>query len=127
MTRPVSYLNVSVTKDGMPVQARITLSIGQEICARYANPDEICFHTVSAGALQGGRIGRTNQRPLHESGDQVSIDWGYFYAVAPNAEASETPDGMKISVQAEKSLFLLGYDDLSAIEYFGKPLSRILA
>lgn len=122
MTRPVSYLNVSVTKEGVPVQARITLSVGREICARYAKPDEVCFCTVSSGTLQGGRIGRTEQRPLHESGDQVSIDWGYFYAVAPNAEAAETPDGMKISVQTEKALFLLGYDDLSAIEYFGKPL-----
>ena len=122
LARPVSYLHIEVTKNNIPVMADISLSAGWEICARNPQPEEMDFDTVSAGCLSGGKIGRKDQRPLYESGDEIPIDWGWFYLVASHADALREETGIRLRVQASEMLALFGYDDVFAIEYFGKKL-----
>ncbi len=131
MTRPVSYLEIKcVTADGSP--AKINISASEELCLNKKGEGCADGETV---AFEGGsavKMGNSEQKPLWRSGDNIRIDWGYFYlAAAGNAELSFTEsadDGMKYARLAksvssgQSALILFAYDDIESIEYFGERL-----
>ncbi len=122
LSRPVSYLQVSVKKGGVPVDANIALHIDYRFCARNAEASEVVYEDVTCEGLSCGRIGRTEQNPLHESGDQIPIDWGYFYGAVEGGKTAAHPTGMTIEKSASNALFLLAYNDILSLEYYGVRL-----
>ncbi|MDR2042099.1 MAG: DUF5127 domain-containing protein, partial [Tannerella sp.] len=124
-SRPVNYLTYSVssTDERMhEVQFRF------EVSDRWAlnTPDQ---PSVSEVSEQGGLIflktGSTAQDILAKKGDDLRIDWGYFYLAA---ERENTEYGKLILIRKlgmtkrASGKIMLGYDDLYSIQYFGENL-----
>ncbi|MBQ2972820.1 MAG: DUF4965 domain-containing protein [Clostridia bacterium] len=132
LTRPVSYLSVSYSsKDGKEHDVRVNVGASEELCLDKVWQSEITIEEVSAGAVKGFKMGNEEQKPLNRSGDDVRIDWGYFYLMA-DSEKAETRveriwsmDVINVSseiAENEKLLYLFAYDDIESIEYFGNHL-----
>lgn len=133
LTRPVSYLAVSyVSKDGRAHKVSLRVEACDELCLNLPKQNPVMTETVSAGnGLIGMRMGNTEQKPCHCSGDDVRIDWGYFYLLTNGANATTATDtnrkGTTVTVCADltenaKTLCFFAYDDIVSIEYFGKHL-----
>jgi endonuclease/exonuclease/phosphatase family metal-dependent hydrolase len=67
-------------------------------------------NTCEIANLPAVSIGRAVQKPLSRSGDRVRCDWGYVWLVGPTAPQ----DGV--------SSFVLAYDDIKSIRFFGEDL-----
>ncbi len=132
LTRPVSFLSVSYTsKDGKEHDVKVKVGASEELCLDRVWQSEITIDEVSVGNIKGYKMGNEEQKPLNRSGDDVRIDWGYFYLTA-DSEKTETSvervwsmDVINVSAQLcenENLLYLFAYDDIESIEYFGKHL-----
>lgn len=132
LTRPVSYLAVSYSsKDGKKHDVSVNVGASEELCLDKVWQSEITIDEVSSGNIKGYKMGNEEQKPLNRSGDDVRIDWGYFYLMA-DSEKAETSvervwsmDVINVSVRIEeneKLLYLFAYDDIESIEYFGNHL-----
>lgn len=135
LTRPVSYMQATYTaKDGAAHDVRIKVMANEELCLDKPRQSPVETKVVSADGLCGISIGNTVQDPLNRYGDDLRIDWGYFYLVSngKNATAEALPayyhKKTYISVASPMEadtpvLYLFAYDDLGkSIEYFGKHL-----
>ncbi len=133
LTRPVSYLELSwKSLDGNTHEVSINIAASEELCLDRARQNSVICENVSTASTVGMSMGNTEQKPLNKSGDDVCIDWGYFYLMtsAKNAEVKENKiwDNTHINVGAdaeenEKLMFYFAYDDIKSIEYFGKHLN----
>ena len=133
MTRPVSYLMLAcTTADGSP--AEIKISASEELCLNLRGEGTVAGETVAFRGGKAVKMGNTEQKPLWRSGDNVRIDWGYFYLAARgDADTSfiDGSDGMKYAVlkktvkSGENALIMFAYDDTESIEYFGKRLRSV--
>ena len=132
LTRPVSYLSVSyLSKDGKSHDVKVKVGASEELCLDKVWQSEITIEEVSAGNIKGYKMGNEEQKPLNRSGDDVRIDWGYFYLMA-DSEKAETAlervwsmDVINVSAHIEENenlLYMFAYDDIESIEYFGKHL-----
>lgn len=133
-SRPVSYLKlVWKALDGKDHTVKIKISVSEELALHQAGKSRVLSDTVEMDGLSCIRMGNGQQKVLWRSGDNVRIDWGYFY-LATRGEAklgAEVLDG-KYAIFVEKKmegeeLFLFAYDDISSIEYFGKHLKAYYA
>ncbi len=132
MTRPVSYLELTwESADSKEHDVSISIAASEELCLDKAFQSPVTKEEVSAGCVHGMKMGNTEQKPLNRSGDDVRIDWGYFYLMTDSADAVcstaeiQSLDYVDITAKAEsgKSLmFYFAYDDIESIEYFGKHL-----
>lgn len=132
LTRPVSYLSLSYSvKDGKAHEVRFNIRARETLCLNHAGQSPVTVDEVQiAPDIRAIRMGNSVQKPLHQSGDDVRIDWGYFYlAVAASNPALREKSYHGRNIEAEtaadpdtKVLFLFAYDDIESIEYFGKPL-----
>ncbi len=151
--RPVTYLDVRVTpRDGQEHQVKIYLGASGMFAVNTAG-GALEARAYEKNGLYILRVGTTEQPVLQQKGDDVRIDWGYFYVAAAKGEVvqsvSETStswqgflhDGMlktrnytgnnvmlstvadldTISSETSRT-FLLGYDEVASVDYFGTPL-----
>ena len=136
LTRPVSYMQVTYTAlDGAKHDVSVKVSASEELCLDKAFQSPVEAKEVSVAALRGASMGNTVQNPLNRSGDDLRIDWGYFYLMCDLSDATVTitPNGYHkqtyISVGGSMqenvpAMYLFAYDDCNqSIEYFGKPLT----
>ncbi|MBE6691073.1 MAG: DUF4965 domain-containing protein [Ruminococcaceae bacterium] len=133
LTRPVSYMNLSYESiDGVEHTVIAKAVACEELCLNKAGESPVMTEEVApCCCVKGMRMGNTVQNPLNRSGDDLRIDWGYFY-LAAKGEGVETASEVfknqtRITVTApltagESRLFLFAYDDIVSIEYFGKHL-----
>ena len=132
LTRPVSYLSVSYSsKDGKNHEVRINIRASEELCLNKAWQNDVITEDVSVGSIKGMRMGNIEQKPLNKCGDDLRIDWGYFYLMsAADNTVTETckewgQTVINVRNEAEENenlLYLFAYDDIESIEYFGKHL-----
>ena len=104
---PVTYVTARV-------QGAKTWKLDASISPALATNDDkaqMVTNRCTVAGLPAMSIGRAEQRPLAYSGDRVRCDWGYAWLVGP----SEAKDG--------EAHFLLAYDDIKAIQFFGDDLS----
>ena len=132
LTRPVSYLAIDYKlKDGKSHDVKIDVRVSDELCLNEAGQNDVIKENVNTENLIGMKMGNVEQKPLHKSGDDIRIDWGYVYLFANSKNATtktscrhdkeyiHTICQMK---ENEKVLYLFAYDDIESIEYFKKPL-----
>lgn len=128
-SRPVSYLKLSwVSLDGKAHDVKAKISVSEELALHLAGESRVLSNVVDVDGLSCIRMGNGKQDVLWRCGDNVRIDWGYFY-LCTKGEAhlgTEVVDG-KYAVFAERKikdeqLFLFAYDDISSMVYFGKHL-----
>lgn len=132
LTRPVSYLELSWKSiDGKEHDVHINIAANEELCLDEADQSPVETEKVSAGKTVGMKMGNTVQKPLNRSGDDVRIDWGYFYLMtdSENAEAFSakvwSDDHVHVGAElkeGKRMMYYFAYDDIVSIEYFGKHL-----
>ena len=132
LTRPVSYLELSwKSLDKKEHDVSVNIAASEELCLDKAHQSPVVCERVSTLSAVGMSMGNTVQKPLNKSGDDVCIDWGYFYLMtdAKNAEIRENKIWNKTYINVEtavkenkKLMYYFAYDDIESIEYFGEKL-----
>jgi hypothetical protein len=91
LSRPVTYLSWKLSSiDGKPHSAAVLLDVSPTIAVN--TPDqEVTWGRSKSKTLDILRVGSRDQQVLHRAGDDLRIDWGYFYlAVSKTANAVST-------------------------------------
>lgn len=90
MARPVSYVDIEVSsKDGSPHEVSAYIDWSTNWATSNGETDVI-WGRHRAGNVEALFVGAREQTPLHQSGDEVQIDWGYLYT---SAEPGVAVDG----------------------------------
>lgn len=123
VSRPVNYISYSV-KSREPH----AVSIRFEASPNWALDQPFQNHTVeneAHGDFVAVRIGSRAQQVLAHKGDDIRIDWGYFYLAGE--KGVDKAAGMTLSrdlgtVKEASGTAYVAYDDLYSIRYFGEDL-----
>jgi hypothetical protein len=129
ISRPVNYLTYKVaSNDGQQHDVQIHF----EAAANWAlnHPyQQSTSEIIEKNGLVYLKTGSVEQPVLKKKGDDVRIDWGYFYMVAENDAVEYNVTDKKLSLtknlgQTAKATgkIMLAYDDLYSIQYFGDNL-----
>ena len=139
VSRPVSYMNISVgVKDGQSHKIRLEVVANDEIALNYKGEYRTVAGTVGTRGVACARVGSAIQNVLAQCGDDMRINWGYFYLAARACDGNVSiisgkgGNGLQTNdlrfesdfvVSDEREVLLaLAYDDVKSIEYFGKQL-----
>lgn len=131
-SRPLTYVTLKVrARDQkvhnykLEIQASSALVVDKD-------GDEVALEPQTVEGLVAARMGRTAQPVLGRSGDQIRIDWGYFWLAAPKGghiEAQGTAAKRVLNYQhdfknltAFDTYVLLAYDDVESVMFFDRPL-----
>ena len=90
LSRPVTYLGWRARSlDGRPHQVKLYLDASSYLALN--RPEQrAMWSRHRAGGLELLRVGSQDQRILNASGDDLRIDWGYFYLAVPAASKAQT-------------------------------------
>ena len=135
MTRPVSYMAVNYQSvDDESHDVSVTVLASEELVMNKKGDDTVEVEKCMAGDIPCAKMGKTNQQILNRSGDDLRIEWGYFYLAVPQGEVSSfrcpveqmtyvmgKADLLPDSIQ----LFMLAYDDIESMVYFGDHLKSV--
>jgi hypothetical protein len=98
LSRPVTYLSWSAAAtDGQPHKVDLLLDIDPQIAINDGS-EPLTWGRAHAAGLTILNVGSRDQATLHQSGDRVRIDWGYFHLAAPDAPGTTSelsPDAMQ--------------------------------
>ena len=150
--RPVTYLNVAAaSKDGEGHDVKVYLGASGTIAANTPS-QKLTTEQYEKEGLLTLKVGTQEQPVLEKKGDDLRVDWGYFYVASPNentkqylsgyasslsalttggAASEELPStGIMLNTVADLGtvtesadhLFLLGYDEEESVNYFGESL-----
>jgi hypothetical protein len=147
LTRPVSYISVTLqSNDNRTHEAQVSISVSTNICVNKPEQVVAAKKLVTADGLNVIKAGSLEQPVLQKKGDDLRIDWGYLYVAAPKAANTkqligdaQTPDSttgkalmlqtslpsLKTSSAPQEQFIMLGYDDLSSVQYFGQNLPPV--
>ena len=135
MTRPVSYLALSYTSnDGKEHEVTAAVCASEELCMNAKGDDTVLCEVTDAEGIPAVKMGREHQAILNRSGDDLRIEWGYFYLAVPGGTTSffrcdkaemTFVKGEKALAEKEISLFLLAYDDIVSLDYFGTQVKSL--
>lgn len=132
LSRPVSYLELSaVSLDGQSHTLAAQVSASEELCLDHRGQGPVSVEPVFIPQAAAMRMGSTAQPVLGRSGDDVRIDWGWFYlCVRGGSVGLAEEDGMTF-LRAEAdlakgpALLALAYDDVESLIYFGRRLKSV--
>ncbi|PRD49067.1 glutaminase [Sphingobacterium haloxyli] len=147
LARPVSYISYEVVAtDGKQHDVTIHQEVSSDIAVYMPDQQEVEASAYQDGELSVLKTGTVEQPILQKAADDMRIDWGYLYVVAPSGNGvrqyiSGAADdkkersyrGKSLSLHTEISLgsvggapvqrFLtIGYDEVYAIQYFNEDL-----
>jgi hypothetical protein len=79
LSRPVTYLRLTMrSTDGGNHSARVLLDVSPMIAVNSTD-QEVTWGRARSGQLEILKAGSRDQQVLHRAGDDLRIDWGYFY------------------------------------------------
>jgi hypothetical protein len=88
LSRPVTYLTWDAkSADGLAHTVSIYFDATAEPAVNEPS-QEVVWATPAAGPLTVMSAGTKDQPILQKKGDDLRIDWGYFYVAAPKADAT---------------------------------------
>ncbi len=128
LSMPVTYVDCVVSStDGNAHQVEFAFVWHDDICYNGEVPKAMVGDQFRDSALSYAYMGRKRQDMLCQSGDHITIDWGYAYLAAKEGVVFQRQDGhyalsAKLAQEVASShcfSLLLGYDDIAAINYFG--------
>ncbi len=129
VSRPVAYCKVSwESLDGESHNVRVKFSCSEELVLNKKGEGRAYSPKAEIPGLTTVKMGNGCQTVLSRSGDDIRIDWGYFYlGVEGDADSgNEVFDGMyAVYCQKEiekEALFFFAYDDIDSIVYFNEHL-----
>ncbi|GAB1415386.1 DUF4965 domain-containing protein [Paludibacter sp.] len=129
ISRPVNYITYDInSKDGNAHDIEIFF----EASSHWALNNPYQKSTVESFEKDGLvylKTGSVEQNILSKKGDDVRIDWGYFYMVAEKENTEYSAEGKKLALTKNlgsnkqvNGKIMLGYDDILSIQYFGENL-----
>ena len=87
ISRPANYITFeAVSTDGQPHAVQIYFDATAEWAVNKRD-QQVVWSRPAAEGLDVMRVGTADQRVLATKGDNVRIDWGYFYVAAPTKTA----------------------------------------
>jgi Domain of unknown function (DUF4965)/Domain of unknown function (DUF1793)/Domain of unknown function (DUF5127)/Domain of unknown function (DUF4964) len=90
LSRPVSYLAWTVSSvDGHDHSVDVLLAVSPNIAVNSAD-QEVTWGRARGSKIEILRLGSRDQQILHRAGDDLRIDWGYFYLAVPEADGATT-------------------------------------
>jgi hypothetical protein len=90
MSRPVTYLSWSArATDGKQHETELMVDVDPLIAVDQPGQEVIWSRTRVTG-LTVMSVGNRDQPTLHQSGDRVRIDWGYFHLAVPDSASPTT-------------------------------------
>ena len=150
VSRPVNYMTYEVaSNDGAKHDVEIYFEAGPQ-WARHADSQKSICETLTDERFAYAKVGTVEQPVLQKFGDNVRIDWGYFYLAGDKAKyttASGNPYAIrsefidagtissnkgeylaitanigKVGTKAVSDYIMVGYDDLYSILYYGEKV-----
>ena len=81
VSRPVSFLEVSrEITDRKKHTVSVKIAVSEEICMNVRGDDEVDVETLDLnGKIKSVKMGTKSQKILNRPGDDLRIEWGYFY------------------------------------------------
>jgi len=124
-SRPISFVTFTTkSNDAKQHDLKLFFDASPDI-AKNKNSQQSDFSFYKKVGVAYQKTGTKDQSVLKRKGDDVRIDWGYFY-VCTKDEAGVLPgyriDYGKIKTSPVDKTILLAYDDLYSIQYFGQNL-----
>ena len=145
LSRPVSYLEITRTvTDRKKHTVSVKIAVSEAICMDHRGDDSVVCDTLTlnGGKLKSVKMGTEHQKLLEKDGDDLRIEWGYFYLTVngevgtytadyekKDAEGNVIGNAAETFVYAETALtsapalFTFAYDDIKSIEYFNEHLT----
>ncbi len=123
LSMPTAYLECEVkAKDGKEHKTEISITANNELC-RGKKKAQITKYTEVCEGTRIVKMGLTKQKPLNDSGDTYAADWGYVCLAGGSVTAVK--DGINVSTEEAKATFVIAYDDVYSINYFGQMLKGL--
>ena len=127
LTRPVSYLSVQKEiTDRHKHTVSFKIAVSEQICMNQAGDDEVVCEKFTLGNLASVKMGTKSQNILGRYGDDLRIEWGFFYLSGKGetfvAKEDMTFVGLKTELTSAPALITFAYDDIESIEYFHEHL-----
>lgn len=128
LSRPISYLEVTKeSSDSRRHTVNVKVEMSEEICMNLKGDSEVEIEKIELGKYSSIKIGSKDQKVLERNGDDLRIEWGYFYLTGlGETYARVDSEGMNfVGITAEvksSNVFTFAYDDIESIQYFGKNL-----
>lgn len=94
LSRPISYISYKVNaKDGRSHKTKVFLSASSAIAVNQPS-QEVVAEAKNSASLSMLKVGTIQQPVLQKKGDDIRIDWGYFYVGADKSRSvqSLSPD-----------------------------------
>lgn len=129
LSRPVSYISFNFSSaDGNAHDVTVQICASEELVLNKKGEGSVLTEIIAINGLNTAKIGSEKQDILHDSGDDIRIDWGYFYlTVSEKDKVSFNKFDDMIFAEAEIALTentdayaLFSYDDIYSLQYFGK-------
>ena len=150
LSRPVNYISYEVaSNDGNKHKVELYFEVSPQWAIDTPHQESVA-DSFTDGDLLFLRTGSKNQEILKKKGDDVRIDWGYFYLAAEKNNStyaigegkglrkSFTENALKAAstnghdklalvrtlgdTKKTEGHLLIGYDDIFSIQYFGDNL-----
>ncbi len=130
ISRPVNYIAYEVSSlDGKKHNVTLRLLAGREWALNTPADQESVSETYEKDGLLFLKTGNKEQNILGRSGDDVRIDWGYFYLCGEKKRTVATIDKGMLSLERKlgktsgtSGKFMIGYDDIYSVMYFERRL-----
>lgn len=150
VSRPVNYITYEVaSNDGAEHDVDIYFEAGPH-WARNVDSQKCISEATSNDRFVLAKTGTVEQPVLQKFGDDVRIDWGYFYLAGDKTKFSTATGNPytlrdefiesstinstqgdylaiatslgKVGAKAVSDYIMVGYDDLYSIRYYGEPV-----
>ena len=128
LSRPISYLEVrQESLDGKKHAVTVHIAVAEEICMNHRGDDAVLCEQFTLGKLSSVKMGTKSQKTLTRDGDDLRIEWGYFYLTSEGStdvyltEEGTTFVSTQVAVKSS-ALITFAYDDVVSIEYFHQHL-----
>ena len=118
LSRPITYVAwEGAAIDGKPHSLSWQFGVNQFVAAN-SQDQEVVVSQVTNKDFVITKMGTKEQPVLQKRGDDLRIDWGYFYIAAPRPFESE----FKVGSKPVTRWLMLAYDDEYSIQFMKKNL-----
>ncbi len=126
LSRPASYMSVGYRSlDGKKHDVSVRITVDETLCTNEKGDLPIEYYEEKIGDINVGRMGTKTQNILNRSGDDLRIDWGYFYLCTKDGSVKKEEDSLNADIalsEDESSLIVFAYDDIKSLIYFEKQV-----
>ncbi|MBM3309993.1 MAG: DUF4965 domain-containing protein [Candidatus Aminicenantes bacterium] len=90
LARPVTYVTFEArSTDGRPHRTEVYFDAAAEVAVN--SPDQkVVWSRLRAAGLEALAFGTKDQAVLDKTGDDLRVDWGYFYLAVPDGQGART-------------------------------------